>query len=146
MTPAPTGREHNGRFAPGVSGNPKGRTKGCRNKATKIAEALVDGEAKALTRIAIELAIGGDVVALRMCLERICPRRERTVSFAMPKTTAPKDAASALTIMQAVGAGDITPSEGKAVASLVEVAVKGLEAVDLEKRITVLEDRDGKNH
>jgi hypothetical protein len=46
-------------FAPG---NP-GRPKGSRNKATLAAEALLDGEAEALTRKAIELALAGDVTA-----------------------------------------------------------------------------------
>ncbi len=147
MEPAPTGRRQDGTFKPGISGNPRGRVKGSKNKATRIAESLLDGEAKALTRKAIELALGGDVVALRMCLERIMPRRERTVSFALPKVTTPKDAASALAaIMQAIGSGDLTPTEAKQLASLVEVAVKSLEAVDHEKRISFLEERDGKNH
>ena len=86
------------------------------------------------------------MTALSICLERLIPRRhERTIGFTLPKVTTPKDAASALaTIMQAVGAGDITLSEGKALASLVEVAVKGLEAVDLEKRISAWRTSMGK--
>jgi hypothetical protein len=35
------------------------------------AEALLDGEAEALTRKAIEMAMAGDTTALRLCLERI---------------------------------------------------------------------------
>ena len=34
---------------------------------------LLDGEARALTRKAIERALAGDVTALRLCLERIVP-------------------------------------------------------------------------
>jgi len=46
------------------------------------AQALLDGEAKALTRKAIELAQAGNPVALRLCLERILPpRKERPVSL-----------------------------------------------------------------
>jgi hypothetical protein len=37
------------------------------------AEALLDGEAQALTRKAIELALAGDTTALRLSLERIVP-------------------------------------------------------------------------
>jgi uncharacterized protein DUF5681 len=43
-------------FKPGQSGNPKDRPKGARNRATIAAESLLDGEAEALTRKAIELA------------------------------------------------------------------------------------------
>ena len=38
-----------GRYKKGESGNPKGRQPGSRNKATQIAEFLLDGEAEALT-------------------------------------------------------------------------------------------------
>ncbi len=49
------------------------------------AEAMLDGEVKALTRKAIELALAGDTVALRLCLERIIPiRRSRPVAFPLP--------------------------------------------------------------
>ena len=58
-------------FPPGVSGNPAGRLPGTRNRATMAAEALLDGEAEALTRKAIEMAMAGDTTALRLCLERI---------------------------------------------------------------------------
>ena len=61
-----------GRFKPG---NP-GRPKGARHKTTLAIEALLDGEAEALTRKAIELAKAGDLVALRLCLDRICPPRK----------------------------------------------------------------------
>ena len=48
-------------------------------KATVAAEALLDGEAEALTRKAVEMALAGDTVALRLCLERILsgPRGKR---------------------------------------------------------------------
>src|SRR6516162_10640502 len=72
-------------FPPGVSGNPAGRLPGTRNRATMAAEALLDGEAQALTRKAIELALAGDTVALRLCLERIMPaRKSRTLKLKMP--------------------------------------------------------------
>jgi hypothetical protein len=38
---------------PGQSGNPYGRPRGARNRATVVAERLLDGEADALTRKAI---------------------------------------------------------------------------------------------
>ena len=78
-------RQHDGRFPIGVSGNPSGRTKGRKNRATYMAEALLEGECRALVRKAIELALGGDLVALKLCLERLLPRRhERTLTFQLP--------------------------------------------------------------
>ena len=73
-----TGR--NGKFRPG---NP-GRPKGARHKTTLAIEAILDGEAKALTQKAIEMAMSGDTTALRLCLERLAPpRRDRSVSLSL---------------------------------------------------------------
>jgi hypothetical protein len=55
------------------------------NKATLAAAAFLAGESEALTRRAVELALGGDPTAMRLCLERILPPcRERTIKFALP--------------------------------------------------------------
>ena len=63
-----------GKFA---KGNP-GRPAGARHKYVLAIQDLLDGEAEALGRKAIELALAGDTVALRLCLERIAPpRKER---------------------------------------------------------------------
>ena len=47
-------------FEPGKSGNPAGRPVGSRNCATLAMDALIDGEADAITRKCIELAKEGD--------------------------------------------------------------------------------------
>ncbi len=60
-----------GRFRPGQSGNPSGRPKGARHKATMAVEALLNGEADAITRKAIDAALAGDMTAIRLCLDRI---------------------------------------------------------------------------
>src|SRR5260370_33062637 len=74
-----------GRFRKGQSGNPNGRPAGARNKATETAELLLDGEAAALTRKAVELALAGDDVALRLCLDRLIPpRRGRRGQLGLP--------------------------------------------------------------
>ena len=44
------------KFKSGQSGNPGGRPKGALNKATLASQALLDGEAEALTRKVVELA------------------------------------------------------------------------------------------
>jgi hypothetical protein len=43
-------------FKPGKSGNPSGKPKGTRNKTTLAIECLLDGEAEAITRKAVEMA------------------------------------------------------------------------------------------
>jgi hypothetical protein len=83
-------------FTPGMSGNPSGRPKGSRNKTTIAIEALLEGEAEALTRKAIERALQGDAAALRLCLDRLAPpRRERPAPFDMPALREAADARDA---------------------------------------------------
>src|SRR5438874_12919139 len=71
----------------GTSGNPAGRPAGSRNRTTLAVQALLDGEAEALTRKAIELASNGDLNALRLCLDRVIPiRRDQPLpTFEMTK-------------------------------------------------------------
>jgi hypothetical protein len=143
--PANASRDQGGRFRRGHSGNPAGKPKGTRHRATLAVEAILDGEAKALTRKAIELAKAGDTMALRLCLERLAPpRKDRPIQVALPALQGPADAIAAVAaVLQAVAAGELTPSEGEAVAKLLEMHRRAVELVDLEDRITRLEQQNG---
>ena len=126
--------------APLEPGNP-GRPKGSRNKATLAAEALLDGEAEALTRKAIELALAGDVTALRLCWDRIVPaRKDRPVTFALPNLKHANDAVMAsAAIVEAVANGDLTPSEAAELSKVIDGFARTLEAADFEERLSRLE-------
>ena len=72
-------------FKPGQSGNPAGKKPGTRNRATRALEELLEGQGEALTQKAIDMALAGDTVALKLCLERIYPaHKDRPVTFALP--------------------------------------------------------------
>ena len=131
-----TGEQQAGRFRKGRSGNPAGRPRGSRNTATLAVEAMLDGEAEALTRKAIDLALAGDTVALKLCLERIYPaRKDRAVSFPLPPITSARDAADiAAAIAQAVAAGHLTPSEAAELGKVIEIYVKAYQTAELDDR------------
>jgi len=132
-----SGRNTDGTFGPGNPGKPQ-----CtRHKATMAALALLDGEADALTRQAVTLALAGDTTALRLCLERITPpRRDAPVSFALPPMTTAADAAKgAAAVLLAVATGDLTPTEGGHVMGLIETYRRTLETTELEARLAALE-------
>jgi hypothetical protein len=97
-------------FEPGQSGNPAGRPKGSRKKATLAVEVLLDGEAGAITRTAIELAKKGDLAAIRLCLDRSAPlRKDRPFPFALPALGKAEDAAAGLAaIVASVASGELT--------------------------------------
>jgi hypothetical protein len=121
-------------------GNP-GRPKGSRNKTTLAAELLLDGEAEALTRKAIELAKAGDMSALRLCLDRILPvRRDRPVAFELPILKHARDAVKALAaIARAVADGDLTPMEAAELSKVVDGYAHAIETAELTVRLDRLE-------
>lgn len=132
----------NGRSADGTftSGN-AGRPKGARNKTTQAVLALLEGEAEALSRKAVEMALAGDTVALRLCLERITPpRKDAPVQFPMPLMASARDAATAAaSVIEAVSVGTLTPGEGAQVMALVDSYRRTLEVTELEARVAALE-------
>ena len=129
-------------FRPGQSGNPNGRPKGSRNATTLAVESLLDGQAKALTQKAIDLALSGDLVALRICLDRILPpRKNRPIEFVMPPIETIADAPRAIgAITSAVARGEITATEAADVSRLVEIYVRAVEASDLDRRLRDVEE------
>ena len=131
MSAANTAGNQRGRpFTKGQSGNPAGKPAGARHRATLAAEALLDGEAEALTRKAIDLALSGDPIALRLCLDRILPpRRERPLRFALPELRSAEDAGSALAaILAAVASGNTCLAEAGELAKLVDAFIRAAEA------------------
>jgi Family of unknown function (DUF5681) len=123
-------------FRKGVSGNPTGKPKGTRNRATMLAEQLLDGEAEAIVRTVLE-------IALRLCLDRILPpRRDRPMRLTIPELNSGADAVKALAaITTAVARGELTPSEAAELSGLIEVYVKTIATSEIEQRLKVLEER-----
>lgn len=128
-------------FKKGKSGNPDGRPQGSRNKATIALEALLDGQAEALTQKAVELALDGDMAALRLCLERIIPpRKSRPIEIELPPVETAGDITAAHSaVITAMAKGELTPDDAKAVAGVLDAKRRSVEAVELEKRIDILE-------
>ena len=128
-------------FRKGRSGNPAGRQPGSRNHATIAAELLLEGEAELLTRRAIELALEGDTMALKLCLERIVPkRRSRRVVFDLPPIDRIEDLGKAIgSVLQEAASGQLFLDEAAALIGMMEARRKALETIDLEQRLQTLE-------
>jgi hypothetical protein len=136
------------KFKKGQSGNPTGRPRGSRNKATLLADQIFDEKlfgndkkAEAIISKTIALAEGGDTTCIRLCLDRIAPvRRERPACFALPNMSEAKDAVTAsAAIVAAVAAGDLTPSEAAELSKVVDSYARTLQAAEFEERILKLE-------
>jgi hypothetical protein len=133
------------RGRPFEPGNP-GKPRGARHKATMAAEALLDGEAEALTRKVIEKALEGDTTALRLCLERIIPpRRDRPVALDIEALHGPADAlALALKAIELTAAGEITPTDANAIMGVLEGYRRMFEITEIEARLSALEKESAK--
>ena len=94
-----------------------------------------------MTQKAIDLALTGDIPALRLCLDRILPpRKDRPVSFTLPTINSAQDAAAVVSsVLAAVAAGDLTPADAAEVGKLIDSYVKAYETAELANRLERLE-------
>ena len=136
------GKQRGRPFQKGQSGNPDGRPKGSRNATTIALETLLDGQATALTQKAIDVALTGDIPALRLCLDRILPpRKDSPVAFDLPEMKTLNDAVPAMgALVKAVGQGDLTPAEAGELTKMVQAFAKIIETAELEERVRKLEE------
>ena len=130
-------------FEKGQSGNPAGRPRGSRNRATRAMQKLLDGECDALTRKAVELALEGNTTALKLCFDRLlAPRRDRAAPVKLPAVEDAGGLAGAMAaIVAATGNGEISSTEAGRWARLVDVFLKALETHEFEQRLDALEKR-----
>jgi hypothetical protein len=128
------------RFQPGNPGGP-GRPAGSRNKATIALDKIADDAGEDILNAMVGAAKGGDMRAADLVLSRIWPaRKSRPIALALPAIQSAFDVVAAVgAVADAVGAGDITPDEGQAVASILEAKRRAIETVDLEARLSALE-------
>jgi len=118
-----------------------GRRPGSKNRTTLVAEALLKGEEVTLVRKAIERAKAGDTQMLKLLLDRILPK-ERSVRVDLPAMDGASNAVDALAaIIAAVRTGQIAPSEGEALASLVQIRARLINDVELNLRLDDIEKR-----
>jgi hypothetical protein len=128
-------------FEKGASGNPAGRPRGSRNRATLLMEGLLADDAEAIGRKAIAMAKQGDMAAIRLCMDRLAPvRKGEPVAFELPPLDKPADSvAAAAEIVAAVAAGELTPSEAADLAKVVDVYVRAIATTAFDERLTELE-------
>ena len=131
-------------FAPNTSGNPKGRPKGARNRVTVTLERIMEGDALEIVAAVLVAAKAGDLTAARLILDRVAPvpRDRRLTPFDLPATdTAAGIAQAQAAVVAAVAGGDLRPSEGEALAGLIDLRRRAVELADFDARLIALEKR-----
>lgn len=135
---AASNRAAGGRFAPGHSGNPGGRS----GQTQAIREKLAAG-ADAVTRKVMTAAKKGDMQACRLILERLVPPMKPTtepVQFDLDDTDLPSAARS---ILRAVAGGHLAPDQGKSLIDGLGAVARVIEVAELQKAIEELRQQIG---
>lgn len=137
------GKQRGKPFKKGQSGNPNGRPEGSRNKATILAQGLIDGQAEELISKCVQMALDGDSTAMRLCIERLVPpRKDRPVNLNLPQLRGVADTVKAMCVISSgVADGELTPSEGQVLSGMIENYRKAIETAELEDRISELEKK-----
>jgi hypothetical protein len=133
-------RDAGGRFLPGQSGNPSGKRRGTRNRATILRAVLEEGEEMAVARSVIDKAKSGDAVSARFLLGLLCPRpraRGRAITLDLPEGMTAGDTVAAFNAtLLAMASGEITPDEALTITQMFDGRLKALKAWELERHLT----------
>jgi hypothetical protein len=110
-------------------------------RASRVAQDLLNGQAGVLISKALNLAQGGDVAALRICVERILPlRKECAVSL---KLRAVRSAADAMqltgAIIEAMASGELTPGHAAQMARTIDCFVRTSITAGIERELEELQ-------
>jgi hypothetical protein len=104
-------------------------------------EAVLEAEGEALLRAAIGKARSGDVPALRACLDRLMPsQKERMIKVELPPVESAADVPKAIgAVVARVTAGELAPSDGSTLVSMLGSMRAAFELVDLQARLEAVE-------
>jgi len=124
------------KFKPGQSGNPRGRTPGKTPGA--MMRKAIELRASDIMQSVIEAAIGGDMAACKMLLDRLSPSLK---PIAMPINLPVNGtlAEQGNEIIRATMAGKIPPDIGAQLVTALAAQARVVEIDELTKRIELLE-------
>ena len=131
-----TDRDRAGKWKPGQSGNPGGRSGQTQELRARLAEG-----ADAVTKKVLTAAKKGDMQACRLILERLVPPIKptaETVCFDLDDTDLPSAAKS---ILRAVAAGELPPDQCKALIEGLVAVARVIEVAELQKAVEELREQ-----
>lgn len=126
------------KFTKGQSGNPCGKKPGTLNRRTQLSK-LLEPHAEKLINKTVELALEGDVNALRLCIERLIPKStSQPIQFefnAIDLENINNLSLLGKTIISSVSSGFILPEEGQKLMDIVDSQRKLIEHVDMSRKL-----------
>jgi hypothetical protein len=119
----------------------RGRPCGSRNKSTLLKLGLLESHAESLIKKCIVMALNGDRAAMRMCMDRLIPRRHSApVQLRMTKINTVSDVREVgKELVHAVASGQITPTEGQQMMTMLEAQRQTIELYELDQRLQKVE-------
>lgn len=127
-------------FKKGLSGNPRGRPKGTLDKRVALRDMLTP-HAEELIKVCVDLAKMGDGAALKICMDRlVAPIREERLHVTVPSINGPDDfPVVQASILASVASGELLPSEGQALSSLVDAQRRAHETTDMAAQLKAIQ-------
>ena len=125
-------------FAPGVSGNPKGRPRNAGQLGAL--RKRIEAQTPAIIDRLAEAALAGDTQAAGILLSRIIPPMKATEP-PIPGLAIPSLDAAPEAVLSAMARGTLTTDQVTAISQLVSALARAKETAELEKRIARLEER-----
>ncbi|MCP4184069.1 MAG: hypothetical protein GY761_12255 [Hyphomicrobiales bacterium] len=127
-------------FQPGVSGNPAGKPKGATHKVTRASMAMLDGELETLTRKCIDMALDGDMAAMKLCMDRLVPPLKATLPSVMIDLEGAETLEEmAKVFVKAAASGEISPDIAAHLVSAVTTAARIGNVTMEEERLEAFE-------
>nr|WP_299380146.1 DUF5681 domain-containing protein [uncultured Halomonas sp.] len=129
------------RFKPGQSGNPAGRPKGVKDARLKHRE-LFEQHSAELVAKAVGLALEGDTVALRICLDRIAPPlKAQPAPISVDLRGAEGLAGVSRRLVDEAAAGRVPADVASQLVSALGHVARIAEIDDMERRLSLLESQ-----
>lgn len=134
-------------FSPGKCPNPKGRPKGTGHRQ-QLFNSLVLPKGQEILNKALSLALDGNEAMLKVLLDRLLPSKpidepiNLNLQNALP-TNSEELAKLAQSIIAKVAVGELTPSEGKELSSVIQNYQQLLSSTEFSNRLAELEKKVG---
>lgn len=129
-------RTPRGTFAPGRSGNPKGRA----SSESKQLRAKLQTDGEAVLGVVLEAAKGGDLAACKLVLDRLVPALRPTVApVYVPLPEQAGIAGTARAFIEAAARGDLPADTAALMVTAVASLARITEIDELGKRLDALE-------
>lgn len=128
------------KYKKGVSGNPAGKKPGTLNKRTRLAK-LLEPHAENLINKTVELALDGDVNALRLCIERLIPKAvHQKIQIDAQNIGDENLSMIGKKVIAAISTGDIAPEDGRQLMIILDSQRKLIEHTDIMRKLEELEE------